>query len=139
MMPRVFFSYFGLIGVIFGTFGCKPVYTESYYFEHPEVLKSVLVDCRKNGATPVTFNSECQLAYNTALTMTALMQAFVDNPTEFGQRILRAQIHASDLNQEFILAKKAHLPDAERLKNSLDESNTEIKHLRDIVGLFIQV
>lgn len=140
MILTRFFSFIGLFSVFsLSLIGCKPVDTESYYFEHPNVLKSVLIDCRKNGATPVNFNLECQLAYQTAVTMTNLMQDFVDNPAQFGQRILRAQIYAAGLSQELILAEKAHLPDTEQLKKSLEQSNKEIKHLRNIVGLFIQV
>ncbi|MCD8499611.1 MAG: hypothetical protein LRY43_00280 [Gammaproteobacteria bacterium] len=112
MILSDFLRFIGLVSVFsFSLIGCKPVNTESYYFEHPKVLQSVLLDCRKNGDTPVTFNSQCQLAYQTAVTMTNLMQAFVDSPTEFGQRILHAQIHASELSQALILAEKANLPD----------------------------
>ncbi len=119
--------------------GCKPKHTESYYFSHPQELKSVLLMCQKKGEMPGNFDAECQLGYDTAVKITRMMQEFAQNQTAFGQRILRAQIRAGELAKQWTIAEKGHLPEAKKLKRQLDQANQHVDHLRHIVGMFIRM
>lgn len=121
-----------------GLSACEEKYTESYYFSHPEALKLVLRECQQAGETPENFGARCKQAYNTAVHMTNLVKAFSSSQTEFGQRIMRAQIRAVDLRRQLEIAQKAHLPDAE-LKKQLASAQQNVKNLRAIVSLFIQM
>jgi hypothetical protein len=132
-------AIFLLVGACLGLTGCEQKYTESYYFSHPDRLKSVLQQCQMSGGTPETFDTRCKLAYNTAVRMTRLMQAFVSNQTEFGQRIMRAQIHVAELSQQWQIAKKARLPTASLLKKRLVNAQKNVDNLRAIVGIFVQM
>ena len=126
------------VGLFLGLIGCKQKYTESYYFSHPQALKHTLQQCQKMG-DPENFNAHCKLAYNTALRMTRLIQAFVNNQVEFGQRILRAQIRVADLEAQLHIAEKAHLPTERALRKQLSNAQKNVDNLRAIVGMFMQM
>jgi len=127
-----------LMGALFSLTACEEKRTESYYYTHPETLKTVLRQCQNDGGTPETFNVPCSVAYNAAVQMTRLSQAFINNQAEFGQRILRSQIRAVNTANQLEIAEKAHLPVAE-LKKQLADEQQHVDNLRAIVGLFIQI
>ena len=123
---------------LLGLSACKEKHTESDYFSRPQTLKSDLQECQKNGGTPDTFDAHCKLAYNTAVRMSRLMHDFVANQTEFGQRIMRAQIHVVELSQQLDIAEKANLPTVPALKKQIANAEQNVKNLRAIVGIFVQ-
>ncbi len=117
---------------------CKKEYTSSYYFTHPEILKVELHQCQQNNGAPSTFDAHCMLAYNTAMHMSRLMRDFMQNQTEFGQRILRAQIRAADLASQLRIAEQAHLPTESSLRKQLKNTEQRVSNLRAIVAFFIR-
>lgn len=117
---------------------CEEKRTESYYYTHPDTLKTFLHQCQNDGGTPETFNVPCAVAYNAAVQMTRLSQAFINNQVDFGQRILRSQIRVVNTEKQLAIAEKAHLPVAE-LKRQLADEQQHVDNLRAIVGLFIQI
>lgn len=127
-----------LTGSLLCLSACQEKRTESYYYTHPETLKIFLHQCQNDGGTPETFNVPCAVAYNAAVQMTRLSQAFINNQADFGQRILRAQIRAVNTAKQLAVAEKAHLPVAE-LKKQLADEEQHVNNLRAIVGLFIQI
>ncbi|MES2203668.1 MAG: EexN family lipoprotein [Pseudomonadota bacterium] len=127
-----------LTGVLLSLSGCDNKRTEAYYYTHPETLKTFLRQCQSEGGTPDTFNVPCSVAYNAAVQMTRLSQAFINNQTDFGQRILRSQIRVVNTEKQLAIAEKAQLPVAE-LKKQLAAEKQHVDNLRAIVGLFIQI
>lgn len=117
---------------------CEEKRTESYYFTRPEVLKTFLRQCQEEQGAPENFNASCVVAYKAAVQMTRLSRAFVDNQTNFGQRILHAQIRVAKIEKQLKIAEEAHLPLVE-LKGQLKRETQQVSKLRAIVGLFIQV
>ena len=126
-----------LTGALLSLSACEEKRTESYYYTHPETLKTFLHQCQNDGGTPETFNVPCAVAYSAAVQMTRLSQAFINNQADFGQRILRSQIRAVNTAKQLDIAEKAHLPTAE-LKRQLADEKQHVDNLRAIVGLFIQ-
>ena len=133
MLPALF-----LIGALLSLSACGEKRTESYYYTHPETLKTFLHQCQNDGGIPDNFNVSCAVAYNAAVQMTRLSQAFINNQADFGQRILRAQIRAVNTEKQLVVAEKAQLPVAE-LKKQLADEKQRVDNLRAIVGLFIRI
>lgn len=127
-----------LVGALLSLSACQEKRTESYYYTHPETLKTFLRQCQADGGTPETFNVPCSVAYNAAVQMTRLSQAFINNQADFGQRILRSQIRVVNTEKQLEIAEKANLPVAE-LKKQLAAEKQHVDNLRAIVGLFIQI
>lgn len=122
-----------LSAVLFSLTACQDQRTESYYFTHPAELQRVLSHCHSSEST------SCQVAYHAANRMMKLSQEFVSNQMEFGQRILKAQIHATELSQQLQAAKKNHDADVTSLQKQLNAEQARIHNLLAIVGLFIQM
>ena len=127
-----------LIGALLSLSACGEKRTESYYYTHPEALKTFLHQCQHDGGTPETFNMPCAVAYSAAVQMTRLSQAFINSQADFGQRILRSQIRVVNTAKQLEVAEKAQLPVAE-LKKQLAAEKQHVDNLRAIVGLFIQI
>lgn len=127
-----------LAGALLSLSACQEKRSESYYYTHPETLKTFLQRCQRDGGTPDTFNVPCAVAYNAAVQMTRLSQAFINNQTAFGQRILHSQIRAARTAAQLEMAEKAHMPSAD-LKKQLADEEEHVANLRAIVGLFIRI
>ena len=127
-----------LTGALLSLSACGEKRTESYYYTHPDTLKIFLHQCQNDGGTPETFNVPCAVAYNAAVQMTRLSQAFINSQADFGQRILRSQIRVVNTEKQLDIAEKAQLPVAE-LKQQLANEKQHVDNLRAIVGLFIRI
>ena len=127
-----------LTGALLCLAACEEKRSESYYYTHPETLKVVLQQCQREDGTPETFTLPCATAYRAAVQMTKLSQAFMDNQTDFGQRILRSQIRAANIVTQLQAAESAHSP-VNDLEKQLADEEQHINNLRAIVGLFIRM
>lgn len=128
------FLVVALTGMVFLLSACQEQKSETYYFSHPEALKRVVLECQKTE----TLDAQCVQAYHTMAHLRNLSQAFIQSQTDFGQRILRAQIRAADLSEQLAIAKKDHAP-TEKLEKQLAAAEQNINNLRAVVGLFIRI
>lgn len=115
-----------------GLAACQEKHSKSYYFTHPDSLKKALMQCQSYDA------AYCRTAYHAAQQMTQLSHAFVASQTNFGQRILRAQIRVVELSKQLKAAKEGHGA-VKLLEQQLTLEQQRVNNLLAIVALFVQV
>lgn len=140
MLWRKFFIFplLVLMSSVFLLSACNEKKTDSYYFAHPNKLKSVLQHCQAQRETPESADATCAQAYRVAMKMANLSRAFIASQTDFGQRILRAQIRAADLAKQLSVAQQEGESTVE-LQKQLAAEEQRVVNLRAIVALFIQI
>ena len=136
-----------MILILLFVIGCKPQLTYSQLMEQPALLKKEMEQCEKNPTLADEKTLQCKIVMQAFSRFLSLVKQKEENPEEFGERILQAEMALADTLEEIhhqeqqLKALQTHSSDQlKKIQNKLEEMHaiydireSEIKTLLAVI------
>lgn len=130
------FKYYLLVGSMLFLSSCTQNYTYSYLIQHPAVLKKELDKCEANLNFSSEERAQCGIVMEAARHVSEFINELQENPEQFGQQILNAQLSLIKLKDNIQQAKQTGLDEKiSAAKKAYRDKQDDINSMLAIVGM----